>query len=529
MNVEWRDVEGQLKAFAVTDEGHETPLVWCPQPGSQVAFLACPLYEVLYEGERGPGKTDALIMDFCQHCGEDDRTAEMKAAGVPQMKGWGQEWRGVIFRQTYPQLADVIAKTKKWLPMLFPGVQFNEAAKTWRWPTGEELYLRHMSREDDYWNYHGHQYPFIGFEELTTWADDRCYRKMMSCSRSTTPGMPRKYRATTNPYGPGHGWVKRRFGLKRLPKGRIVHAVKEGDVDEATGQQMPDRVAIKGRLDENKILLHADPGYPARLAAAARNEAERRAWMEGDWDIVAGGMFDDLFYEYKEHIILEPFEIPKTWRIERSFDWGSSAPFSVGWWARSDGSDYKDANGVWRSSVRGDRFRIAEWYGTTGQPNEGLRLLAKDIARGIIEREEQWGIREQVKKGVADSSIFDEENGNCIAKDMAEPVRLGTRSVPGVKWEKADKRPGSRKQGWEQMRKMLAATARGPGIIREKPGLFVFSTCGHFLEIVPSLPRDQRDLDDLDTTAEDHIADETRYYVRYDPAIRTSGRTVGAF
>ena len=524
MKIDWREIDGRLIPFAVTEE-LEIELTWCPQGGSQAAFLSCPLFEVLYEGTRGPGKTDALLMDFAQHCGPDKRTDKTQ----PQVAGWGPEWRGILFRQTYPQLADVIAKTKKWFPMLFPGIQFNESSTTWRWATGEELFLRHMSRESDYWNYHGHQYPWIAFEELTTWADDRCYRKMMSCSRSTVPLMPRKFRSTTNPYGPGHGWVKQRFALTTLPDGKLLHPVQEGEVDEETGTTMPPRVAIRGMLSENHILMHADPEYASRIAEAARNEAEKRAWLNGDWDIVAGGMFDDLFFAHRNRIIVEPFDVPDSWRVDRSFDWGSSAPFSVGWWAESDGSDYRDHEGKWKSSVRGDLFRIAEWYGTNGKPNEGLRMLASEISRGIVEREIRWGLHMRVKPGPADSSIFDVENGNSIAKDMEQMVRVNGQAHRGIRWEHADKRPGSRKQGWEQMRKMFSATERPEAGVREKPGLFIFSTCNHFLSIVPALPRDDKDLDDLDTSSEDHIADESRYRVRFERKVRGSGRTVGAY
>ena len=47
----------------------------------------------------------------------------------------------------------------------------------------------------------------------------------------------------------------------------------------------------------------------------------------------------------------------------------------------------------------------------------------------------------------------------------------------------------------------------------ERPGLFVFESCRHFLRTVPTLPRDAKDPDDVDTLAEDHIGDETRYRI----------------
>jgi hypothetical protein len=503
MSVEWRLVDGEVRGYA-KHQGEEIEVGWSPQPGSQSLFLTCPVFECLYEGTRGPGKTDALIMDFAQHCGARRNTPDGR-----QWSGFGQEWRGILFRQSYPQLADVIMKTKKWLPRLFAGIKFNEAKSTWHWPTGESLRLGFIQKEQDYWNYHGHQYPWIGWEELTTWASSDVYRKMMSCCRSPVPAMPRKYRATTNPYGPGHNWVKARFKLP-VPSNNVV-----GNLVAEDGE--PERIALHGHLDENRILLLADPGYKDRIKAAARSKAELEAWLHGSWDIVAGGMFDDV-WEPKYHVI-PAFVVPESWRIDRSFDWGSSKPFSVGWWAESDGTDLVFPNGRMMRTVRGDLFRIHEWYGCTSEPNEGLRMLAADIAKGVIEREVTWGMRRKVAPGPADSAIFAVENGASIATDM---------SRYGVRWTRADKRPGSRKTGWEQMRRMFRDAIPQGNKPRENPGLFVVDHCDNFLRTVPVLPRDlSRDPDDVDTDSEDHIADEVRYRVRFIGQRAKPGSVIG--
>lgn len=494
---------------ATLNNVNDVNVIWAPQKGSQRVFLsATPVFEVLYEGTRGPGKTDALIMDFCQHVG----------------RGFGADWKGVLFRQTYPQLIDVISKTKKWIPQIFPGAKYNASEHYWTFKDGEILYLRQFNRDDDYWNFHGHEYPWIGWEELCNWATDTGYKRMMSCCRSSRPGMPRKYRATTNPYGPGHNWVKMRF---RLPHSRFKLITDSLDDD---GKPEPPRMAIHGYIHENKILLKSDPEYIDRIRAAARNKAELAAWLWADWDIVAGGMFDDV-WEPAVHIV-KPFQIPHSWRIDRSFDWGSSKPFSVGWWAQSDGSDVQLNNGQWMSTVRGDLFRINEWYGWNRKPNEGLRMLAIDVAKGVVEREVKMGYRTptdcRVKAGPADSSIFDVENGVSIGVDMAKKVRLDDgRVYKGVHFTAADKRPGSRKNGWELMRKMFENSKRPKTGVRENPGLFIFDTCDQFIRTVPVLPRDEKDMDDVDTDAEDHIADEVRYRVRSSGTAITGGRTVG--
>ena len=465
-------------------------IVWAPLKGSQTLFLMSIAFETLFEGTRGPGKTEGLLMDYLQHVGT----------------GLGQDWIGVLFRRTVPELFDVITKSKKWFPQIFPKAKFNKIEKTWTFPDGEKLLFRHLRVEDDYWLYHGHGYPWIGFEELTNWPDDGPYRKMMSCSRSGNPLVPIKFRATCNPYGIGHGWVKKRF---RLPYSRGL-MIK--DSIDSEGELEPPRIAIHGNIKENTILLKSNPNYIANLRASARNQAELKAWLEGDWDIVAGGMFSDVFDSLFN--VVTPFKIPRSWKINRSFDWGSSRPFSVGWWAESDGTSILTGRGEIIPTVRGDLYRIHEWYGNDPkQSNTGLKMSARDIAIGIRQREinlkNSGMVQGSIQPGPADTSIWVSEPGvQSIAKSM---------ELEGIHWEHADKSPGSRKHGWEQLRVYLKATHnklnKNGEYGRERPGMFIFNTCNSWLSILPTLARSRKDPDDLDTDAEDHIADETRYRV----------------
>ena len=185
--------------------------------------------------------SDTLLWAYGQHVG----------------KGYGADWRGIIFRQTYPQLADIQAKSEKWFRRVFPEAEFNKTRMMWSWPTGETLLLRHILRPSDYWNYHGHAYQMIGFEELTNWPTPECYTQMMSCCRSSNPGVPLMVRANSNPYGPGHNWVKERFGLG----GKWWETIIIKNPRNAGGEIEPDRCAIYSHIDENKILLNATPDY----------------------------------------------------------------------------------------------------------------------------------------------------------------------------------------------------------------------------------------------------------------------------
>lgn len=463
----------------------EANVVWEPQPGSQWLFLTSPIYETLFTGTRGRGSTDGLLMDFAQHVGE----------------GYGEHWRGILLRHEYKPLEDVVAKSKRWFNRIFPTSRFLASKSDYKWvfPDGEELLFRAFKRPEDYWDYHGHEYPWIGWDEITAWPDLRCYHVMKSCNRSSLMGIPIKYRATCNPYGPGHNAVKAYFidpapaGVPFVPSQEELHDwAAEFGVHVGAELQA---VAIHGHYSENRALMEAQPDYPQAILQAASGPEQAKAWLRDDWDIVAGGMFDDL-WSRRVHVLAgwEPKKTPSSWRLDRTFDWGSSKPFSVGWWAETDGTEAPDG----RVYPRGTLFRIAEWYGWNGQPNQGLGLTDREIAQGIRKREDDMGIRDRVKPGPGDMPAADPGRDS-----VAEVMRRA-----GVPFDPADKGPGSRINGWQAMRRRFQAALQDRP---EAPALYVFASCTEgFIRTVPTLPRDERNPDDVDTQAEDHVGDEAR-------------------
>ena len=452
--------------------------------------------------------TDAHLMRFRMRVGQ----------------GYGRHWRGVIFDREYKNLDDLISKSQRWFPEFDDGARFlsSKADYKWVWPTGEELLFRRIRKASDYWGYHGQEFPFIGWNELTKFPDSGLFDSMMSCNRSSyiaepgLPELPLEVFATCNPYGVGHNWVKKKFispakaGTFQKHTFKVFNPRTQSNIDITRLT-----VHLFGSYRENKYL---DPLYVANLESIT-DPNKRRAWLFGDWDVVAGGMFDDVWN--KSHHVLEPFAIPRNWTITRSFDWGESKPFSVGWWAHSDGSDVVLSNGQVMSTLKGDLFRIAEWYGADpSESNKGLRMLARDISKGIIQRELEMRIYGRVNDGPADNAIWNVTDGNSIAVAMAAQVRLDGKRYPGVTWTRSDKSPGSRKAGWKRIRQALSDAMPQHRVLkdgsimnvpREHPGMFVFSNCKDFIELVPVLPRDEKDPDDVDTDAEDHIGDEARY------------------
>lgn len=209
--------------------------------------------------------------------------------------------------------------------------------------------------------------------------------------------------------------------------------------------------------------------------------------------------------------IIEPFVIPESWIIDRSFDWGSARPFSVGWWAESDGSPAPNG----KTYPKGTLFRIYEWYGWNGKPNEGSGIRSTEMARGIrkIESRKKWGSR--VVAGPADSSIFDDIDGRCVARDMRDvdkEISPELNKANRVYWQPCDKSPGSRIEGARLIKEYLDNATVYP---MDGPGLYIFSTCRQFIRTVPTLKCDPKDPEDAWTDGEDHVYDDARYRLNY--------------
>lgn len=471
-----------------------TPVAWAYQPGFQEEFLSLPSvdqggpFEVLLAGNRGGGKSSVILVDFAQHTG----------------KGYGRRWRGIMFRRRHPDLQSLIEESHEIFGRAFPQATYRDDKQTWRWPDGESLKFAQMYDERDYEKVHGQNFARVMWDDLTLWPHPGPYLRMFSTVRSGIKGMPIGVRASSNPHGPGHAWVKQRFELPEGYGRTISYSLGPN------GKREPRRTSIQAMLKDNRVLNVANPDYSSTVAASADSEAQRKAWEEGDWNIVAGGMFDDVWSPAFQVVPSIPFNgIPRGWKLDRSYDDGSSKPFSVGWWLESNGEPI-EVGGRVIGPVRGDLIRLSEWYGWNGKPNEGLRMGAGEIAVGIRDRQNEWGIAGIVKPGPADTAIYNAspiDPTKSVASEMAKH---------GIQWNRAHKGSGSRVQGWRLIRELLRNAVPGPDGRREKPGLFVCERCDQFIRTVPIASRNKppKDPDDIDTEIEDHILDETRYRVR---------------
>lgn len=448
----------------------EPTVIWEPQR-KQEMFITCPADDVGFGGARGGGKSDGVIGDWLDH---EDR--------------YGRDAIGLAFRRQRTELVELIERARQVLVPL--GHKWHEQDKYFRGPNGGRLRFAYLEHDADADAYQGHGYTRLYPEEMGTFPSERPINKMQGTLRSGN-GVPCQMKGTCNPGGPGHQWVKDRYRLGTHPQGLELFEFEY--VNPFTNKTVTrSRMFIPSRLTDNRFLGDA---YVAGLFQVGSRELVR-AWLEGDWDAIEGAFFDA--WDPRKHIV-PPFTIPKEWLRFRSMDWGSAAPFSVGWWAVA-GEAVRLVTG--QVIPRGAMVRYREWYG------RGDKLPAEEVADGIKLRETS----EEMAYGVLDPSAFAQDGGPSIAERMAGR---------GVHFRPADnKRVQARGAmgGWDQMRARLRGDAEG------NPMVVCFDTCLDSIRTIPVLQHDPDKPEDLDTEAEDHAADEWRYGCMSRPYVQHAER-----
>lgn len=422
-------------------------------------------YEALYGGAAGGGKSDALVIEA------------LRQIHIPHYKG-------LILRKTYPQLTELIEKSLNYYRAAIPNARYNDSKHVWTFPSGAKIYFGSMQYTKDRTNYQGKAYDYIAFDELTHFTYDE-YSYMFSRNRPNGKGTRVYIRASANPGGVGHAWVKERFITAAAPMTPVEQRVAVTMPDGRAREMKRYRIFVPSTVFDNEKLLEANPDYLANLALLP--EAERNALLYGDWNSFSGQVFSE-WRDVPEHYsdrrgthVIAPFVVPPEWRVYRGFDWGYAKPFSVGWYA-----------------VDFDKriYRIRELYGCTETPDTGVKWEPSRVAEKIRQIEnEDINLRGRTIRGIADPAIFadDRGNGTSIAAVMAKQ---------GVFFDKGNH---ERLSGKMQMHNRLRFDKNGI------PMFYVFSTCRGFLRTVPTLVYSETDVEDVDTHGEDHIYDECRY------------------
>lgn len=377
----------------------------------------------------------------------------------------------IIARKTYPELInnhinDMIellqcyhSDTSKRL------ARYNSTDKELIFPNKSRIKFMYCDSDRALGRWQGNQCDWLFIDEASQF-DYETFRKMNACVRGVND-IPKRTYITCNPDNIGLQWIKRLF----------IDRIYEPN-------ENPDEYSfIQSLVQDNVALMNTNPDYLKSLEALPHKI--REAWLYGKWDVFVGQFFEE-FSDRPDHYqdqrwthVIDPFDIPVGWKIYRSFDWGYSRPFSVGWWALS----YDNV-----------LYRIHEWYGCNGEANEGMKLTPDEVFKKLHDIEHSHPLLVNRKiQGVADPAIWSKGTGYSV-NDFA--------MRNGIYFEKGD---NNRIQGWLQCHYRMAFDENG------FPMMYVFNTCKDFIRTIPLMMYDDHKVEDLDSDLEDHIADEMRY------------------
>jgi len=451
-----------LDFTVIETEKQKSQVVFAPNKGPQTEFLAANEREVLYGGAAGGGKSFGLLAD-------------------PMRYFSNSNFNGLILRRTNDELRELIWKSQELYPKAFKGAKWAEKKSQWTFPSGAKLWLTYLERDQDVLRYQGQAFSYIAFDELTQHPTPFAWNYMRSRLRTTDPTLPIFMRATTNPGGAGHGWVKRMFIDPAPANKKFVATDIESGEDlvyppshERAGEPLFYRRFIPASLIDNPYLMEGGQ-YEANLLSLP--EMQRRQLLEGDWAVADGAAFTE--FRQSVHVI-EPYDIPHDWVRFRSCDYGYSSYSAVHWFAI-------DPN-------FGTLINYRELYLS--------KHTGRDLAKAIRAAEEG----DRIQYGVLDSSCWHQRgmSGPSIAEEM---INEGTR------WRPSDRSSGARVAGKNRLHEVLKVDE-----YTDLPAIQFFNTCRQIIADLPIIPADPRGSDDIDPRyASDHAYDSVRYAVMSRP------------
>ena len=443
------------------DDEDSLNIVFKPNAGPQTDFLAAGEREVLYGGSAGGGKSYAMLADPLRYMGHPS-------------------FSGLLLRHTTEELRELVWKSQEIYPKIWKGIKWSERKMQWTAPSGARLWMSYLDRDDDVLRYQGLAFSWIGFDELTQWNKPFAWNYMRSRLRTAASDLPIYMRATTNPGGPGHGWVKKMF-IDPAPYGKTFDAtdIETGEVlkypsgHSKAGQSLFKRKFIPARLSDNPYLSR-EGDYEAMLLSLP--EQQRKQLLEGDWDIKEGAAFTEF---NRDIHVVEPFNIPHNWVKFRACDYGYGSYSAVLWFAVSPSEQLIVYRELYVSKV-----------------------LATDLADMINELEAEDG---GIRYGVLDSSLWHKrgDTGPSLAEQMI---------MRGCRFRPSDRSKGSRVSGKNEIHRRLQVDE-----YTEEPRIVFFNSCTNTVSQLPSIPLDKKNPEDVDTRAEDHLYDALRYGIMSRP------------
>jgi hypothetical protein len=430
-------------------------------PFQQKVMLLPEELDAFLGGGRGGGKSYALALLALRHAEQ-----------------YGTAARILYLRRTYKGLADFELVTRDLFGKVYGGAaRFNSAEHVWRLPNGGYMELGQLETHADYSKYQGRSFTLLLIDEAGQYPDPALLDILRSNLRGPK-GMPIRTIIAANPGGVGHHWLAKRYVFRAAPWTPFLEEKSKRTFVYAPSTFAENQFIDREQYDEQ--LVSSCPGDPELL----------KSWRDGDWAIARGAYFANVLDEARNAV--DPWQaIPQGWQTYLAHDFGSSAPSATYIVAKSPGGEGPDGKFYPRDSlVLVDELATCKHE----RPSEGLGWTVPILAEEILAMCKRWKVRPD---GVADDAIF-AQGGHGAGSIADEFRRYGVLFFPA---KKAD-----RLTGWNIMRRLLADAGK-PDV----PGLYVSRGCEYFWSTVPYLARDQKRVEDVDSSGPDHAADAVRY------------------
>ena len=368
----------------------------------------------------------------------------------------------LLLRRTFPELLG--NHIKPLIEELVPSgiATYSKDERIFTFPNGSYIKLGYCDSEDDWMQYQGQQYDVIGFEEATNFTESQMRNIATSNRNSRTDFSPRCY-YTCNPGGVGHDYIKRLFVDRVYNTDPIVFNGKTYAAEDPNDYKF-----IQARLEDNPHIVENDPGYVKQLLNLP--EHLRRAYLEGDWDVVLG----QYFSEFRRDLhVIPTMAIPPEWKRFRAMDWGFNDPWATLWFAVAPDRHVYVYRELYAREVNGSDYARLVREMTGG----GERISATYLSPDAWQR-----------RGMKDVSG---------GENIAEVLMKG-----GIPTFKAD---NSRVIGWQRVRENLSLAPDGV------PYLRIMDCCTNLIRTLPILTVDAHDIEDVSGHCEDHAAEALRY------------------
>lgn len=379
--------------------------------------------------------------------------------------------KGLIVRKTYPELlSNHIRQFFKEYPFTYQWYRAGE--KAIYYPNGSVTEFSHLGSAMDVYTYQGREYEDISIDEITQ-HEETVFKILRSSNRTsnkafTESGGKVSMLLTGNPGGIGHGWAKRLFVDKLY-----------------TDNERPEDFGfVQAKVWDNKALMDADPDYVKRLKDLPKDL--QRAYLEGDWDVFAGQVFNE--WRVGLHVcnrVIPKAEFPHFMWI----DWGYSGN------ENHEGAFACLLGAMVQENYKGIVFNrvivYKEYYGKFKHPKE----WAKDIYDTLPVK--------NIKEAVGDSAMFNNQTDG--SKPIAKLMEDEWNTLAKKHW--VTMKPGTKNRLGRvaTLHNWLSLAPDG------LPYMLIAENCEHTIRTIPLLVYDPYKVEDVETTGEDHLYDALTY------------------